>query len=75
MNKINNLKSFIKEDKINEREMRIMSPFFGKNGDIKKVQCCDLFVTDILSEGWYNLEGKDLDYVSITGDISHPYKN
>jgi hypothetical protein len=44
--------------------------FFGKDGVIWRVDAVEPN-EDPMYDGWYKIEGDDLQYVSIVGDVQH----
>jgi hypothetical protein len=60
-------------DSHNKQWLEPMAIFFGENNEIKMVQACKKG-EDPLSDGWYKIEGKDLEKIAITGLINYNTK-
>lgn len=56
-------------DSHNEQWLEPVSIFFGKESTIWRVTACKEG-EDPLTDGWYDLQGEDLEKISIVGDIS-----
>ena len=56
-------------DNHNKQWLEPMSIFFGKDNTIWRITACKEG-EDPLSDGWYDLQNKDLESISIIGDIS-----
>lgn len=56
-------------DSHNKQWLEPMAIYFGKDNIIWKVQAI-VPGDDPLSDGWYDLHGKDLEKISISGDLS-----
>lgn len=56
-------------DNHNKQWLEPMAIFFGKNNSISKVSACTIGANPI-SDGWYDLQGDDLNKIAIVGDIS-----
>ena len=56
-------------DNHNKQYLELMSIIFGNDNEISKIIAC-VPNKDPLTNGWYNIEGKDLKKISITGIIT-----
>ena len=55
-------------DAWNKQWLEVMAIYFGKDGSIWKIDACDIG-SDPLSDGWYDLQGVDLDYIAIDENL------
>ena len=57
-------------DSVNKQWLEPMAIFFGKDNTVWKVDAV-IPGDDPISDGWYSLQGNDLNKIAIIGDIEY----